>query len=150
MSAALWNRIVTELTSAMKAREELRTSVLRGLKSDLKYKEIELGKDLTDDDCLAVLQSAAKKRKDSIDAFKKGGRSDRAETEAAELLIIKEFLPAELSDDELDNLITEVIDELAASTPQDFGKVMKATVAKAGGRADGKRIAAIVNVRLKK
>ncbi len=78
MSAPLWDRINDDLKAAMKARDKLRLSVIRGLKSDLKYKEIELGRELTDEDCIAVFQTAARKRRDSIDAFTKGGRSDRA------------------------------------------------------------------------
>lgn len=150
MSAPLWDRIVEGLKAAMKARDQLLTSVLRGLKSDLKYKEIELGRDLTDEDCIAVFHSAAKRRKDSIDAFKKGGRSDRAAEEEAELAEIKKYLPAELSEEELIHLVAEVIAETGADGPQDFGKVMKATMTKAAGRADGKRVSAVVAVQLKK
>jgi uncharacterized protein YqeY len=150
MSVSLWDRIIADLTAAMKARDQLRTSVLRGLKSDLKYREIELGRPLTDEDCVSVFHSAAKKRKDAIDAFKKGGRADRAQLEETELAQIKEYLPAELSDKELMILIGEVAADLEAEGPKDFGKVMKATMVKVAGRADGKRVSAAVSGHLKK
>lgn len=150
MTAPLWDRILEELKTAMKARDSLRTSVIRGLKSDLKYKEIEVGRDLTDEDCIAVFHSAAKKRKDSIEAFKKGGRGDRADEEEAELAIIKEYLPTELSDEQLATLVDEVITEVGAEGPKDFGGVMKAAMAKVAGRADGKHVSAVVSAHLKK
>ncbi len=150
MNAPLWDRIVEDLKAAMKARDKLRVSVVRGLKSDLKYKEIEFGRQLTDEDSLAVFRSAAKKRRDAIEAFKKGGRADRASEEEAELAVIMEYLPADLSDQELTALIGEVVAEVGAEGPKDFGKVMKAAVVKAAGRADGKRISATVSARLKK
>jgi uncharacterized protein YqeY len=150
MSAPLWDRIIEDLKAAMKAQDKLRLSVIRGLKSDLKYKEIELGRELTDEDCIAVFQTAARKRKDSIDAFTKGGRSDRAAEEKAELAEIREYLPVELSEEELINLIAEVIAETGAEGPKDFGKVMKATMGKAAGRAEGKRVSAVVSAQLKK
>lgn len=150
MSALLWDRIIEELKAAMKARDQLRTSVLRGLKSDLKYREIELGRPLTDEDCISVFHSAAKKRRDAIDAFKKGGRADRAQVEEIELAQIKEYLPAELSDEELVSLIGEVVTDIGAEGPKDFGKVMKATMTKAAGRADGKRVSLAVSAHLKK
>ena len=150
MTAPLWDRILEELKAAMKARDNLRMSVIRGLKSDLKYKEIEIGRDLTDEDCIAVLRSAAKKRKDAIEAFKKGGRGDRADEEEAELAIIKEYLPTELSDEQLATLVDEVVAEIGAEGPKDFGGVMKAAMAKVAGRADGKRVSAVVSAQLKK
>jgi len=150
MSAQLWDRILGDLKAAMKAQDKFRTSVLRGLKSDLKYKEIEIGRELTDADCIAVFHSAAKKRKDSIDAFTKGGRSDRAAEEQAELAEIKKYLPTELTEEELMTLVTEAIAEAAVDGARDFGKVMKATMAKVAGRADGKRVSAVVSAQLKK
>jgi len=148
MGAPLWDRVVADLTTAMKARDDLRTRVLRVLKSDLKYKEIDLGRPLLDADCIAVLKSAVKKRNDSIDAFTKGGRADRAAEEEAELAVVKLYLPAELSDGELTALIEEAIAEVGAAGPKDFGKVMKAAVTRAAGRADGKRISGAVTARL--
>ena len=124
----------------MKAKDAVRLSVMRGLKSDLKYKDIEIGRELTDEDCIVVFRSAAKRRKDAIDAFKKGGRSDRAGEEEAELAIIQEFLPTELSDGDLANVIDEVITEVGAEGPQDFGKVMKAAMVQMAGKAQGKEV----------
>jgi uncharacterized protein YqeY len=150
MSAPLWDRILEDLKVAMKTRNELRTSVIRGLKSDLKYKEIELGHELTEDECIAVFLAAAKRRRDAIDAFTKGGRVDRAAVEEAELAEIKKYLPAELSEEELINLVAEAITETGATGAKDFGTVMKATMAKAAGRAEGKRVSAVVTAQLKK
>lgn len=150
MSAPLWDRILEDLKVAMKTRDELRTSVIRGLKSDLKYKEIELGHELTEDECIAVFLAAGKRRRDAIDAFTKGGRADRAAVEEAELAEIKKYLPTELTEEELINLVAEAITETGATGAKDFGTVMKATMAKAAGRAEGKRVSAVVTAQLKK
>lgn len=144
----LFELISQDLAQAMKSGDKLALGVLRMIKSDLKYKQIEIGRELTDEDCIAVFSSAAKKRQDSIDSFIKAGRNDLADNEAAELEIIKKYLPQQLSESELEQVIGETIAELGASTPNDLGAVMKALMPKVKGKADGRRINEIVRRKL--
>ena len=148
MSSKTAARIVADMTAAMKARDKLRTEVLRGLKSDLKYYEIELGRPPEEEDCLKVLRSAQKKRRDVIALYDKGGRTELVEKESAELAIIGEYLPAELSDDELAEVIKGGIAEANASSAADMGRVMKIVMPKLAGRAEGNRVRAAVNAQL--
>jgi len=148
MSSKTAARIVADMTAAMKSREKLRTEVLRGLKSDLKYYEIELGRPPEEEDCLKVLRSAQKKRRDAIALYDKGGRTELVEKESAELAIIGEYLPAELSDDELAEVIKGGIAEANASSAADMGRVMKIVMPKLAGRAEGNRVRAAVNAQL--
>ncbi len=148
MSGQVHKKIPGDLTAAMKSRDSVRTNVLRGLKSELMYKEIDVGRDLSDEECVGVIRAAVRKRQDAIDAFKKAGRADRAAEEEKELAVIKEYLPQELSADELGELIDEVIAEVNASGPKDFGAVMKGAMAKVAGRAAGKAVAAAVKAKL--
>lgn len=148
MAPDLMTRIVADLTAAMKCRDVVRTSVLRGLKSDLKYREIEKGEPLTEADCQQVLRSAQKKRRDSIDAFQRGGRADLVSKEEGELAVITEYLPAELPDAELVKLVREAIAEAGATSPGEMGKVMKPAMTRVAGRADGNRVRQIVTEQL--
>jgi uncharacterized protein len=140
--------IVKDLAQAMKSGDKVALSVLRMLKSDLKYKQIELGRDLTDEDCLGVLTTTAKKRQDSIDSFTKGGRDDLVAGEKAELEVLKKYLPQQLSESELEKVIDEVIASSGASTPADFGAVMKNLMPKVKGRSDGRMVNEIVRKKL--
>lgn len=148
MSTDLPARIMADMTAAMKSRSALRTSVLRGLKSDLKYKEIELGHELSEADCQAVLRSAQNKRRDAIRLYRQGKRDDLAQKEEAELAIISEYLPAAMEDAELGGIVRDIITETEASSPADLGRVMKAVMAKIAGRADGNRVRQAVAERL--
>jgi len=134
----LSERIESDLKTALKDSDRLRLSTLRLIKAAFKNKEIEKGSTLNDDEVTGLLSSLAKQRKESIAEFRKGGRTDLAEKEEAELRIIQEYLPKELSSEELDRLIQETISEVSASTPADIGKVMKAIMPKVRGSADGK------------
>ena len=121
----LSEKISADLITAMKAGDKVRVSVLRMLKSELKYKQIELGRELKDEDSLAVVASAAKKRRDSVEGFEKGGRADLVAQEQAELEILKEFLPQQLTEAELADFVAQAIAEAQASTPAEIGAVMK-------------------------
>ena len=136
----LTEQINKDIIVAMKSGDKARLSVLRMLKSDLKYKQIELKVGLTDEDCIAVMTSAAKKGRDAIEEYKKADRDDLMAKEIAELEIIKKYLPQQISEEELKNLIKEVINETNASTPADIGMVMKGIMPKVKGRADGRKI----------
>ena len=133
-------KINEDLKSAMKSGDKTALSVLRMLKSDCKYKQIELGRDLTDDDVLAVLASSAKKRRDAIEGFEKGGRSDLVAKEKAELEVLSGYLPQPMSTEELEKIVAEVIAETGASTPKDIGLVMKQLMPKVKGKIDGRKV----------
>ncbi len=137
---SLFKKIEEQIIKALKAGEKEKLTVLRGLKSDLKYKQIEIGKELTDDDCIGVFNSALKKHLDSIEQFGNAGRDDLVQSEQLGVDIIKEYLPEPLSDDELTTLIKDAIAESGADSPQKIGLIMKIVIPKVKGRADGKRI----------
>jgi len=142
-------QVEKDLVAAMKAREELRLSVLRMAKTALKNKQIELGKPLTDDQAFAVLRTLLKQRRDSVEQFRKGGREDLATKEEAESEILQAYLPAEASDEEIAAAVAAAIEETGASGPQDLGKAMKATMSRlAGKNADGKRVSQMVRAKL--
>ncbi len=137
---SLIDKINEDIKQALKAGEKEKLTVLRGLKSDLKYKQIEKGDDLTDDDVIAVLSSVAKKRRESIEQFQKGGREDLVEKEKAELAVITSYLPEQLSEEQLRGLISQAITESGADSPQKIGLVMKLVMPKVKGKADGKLV----------
>ncbi|HUX10199.1 MAG TPA: GatB/YqeY domain-containing protein [Terriglobia bacterium] len=142
-------QVEKDLVAAMKAREELRLSVLRMAKTALKNKQIELGKPLTDDEAFAVLRTLLKQRRDSVEQFRKGGREDLASKEEAESEILQAYLPAEASDEEIGAAVAAAIEETGASGPQDLGKAMKAAMSRlAGKNADGKRVSQMVRAKL--
>lgn len=147
---ALIEKIDIQLKEALKARDNERLQTLRMLKSDLQYKQIELGHELTDDEIVAVLSSAAKKRSEAVEEFRKGGREDLEKKERAEYEIIKEFLPRQFSSEELDELIENTIAETGASSMKDLGEVMKVLMPQVRGRADGKAVNIAVKAKLAK
>ena len=145
----LAEQIEKDLTAAMKAREELRLSVLRMTKAALKNKQIELGKPLDDAQATAVLRTLVKQRHDSVEQFRKGGREDLATKEEQEIKILKTYLPAAASDADIEAAVAAALDETGAASAQDMGKVMKVAMAKlAGKNADGKRVSEKVRAKL--
>ncbi len=138
-------RIDADLIPAQKSGDKVKTGVLRILKSEIRYKEIDLKHPLTDEETLLVLSSSVKKRKESIEEFKKGNRPDLVAKEEAELAIVQSYLPAELSDSELSDIIKSTIAEVGALSGTDLGKVMKSLMPKVRGRADGKKVNTMVN-----
>ena len=146
---AIVEQVERDLVAAMKAREELRLSVLRMTKTALKHKQIELGKPLSDDQAFAVLRSLVKQRRDSVEQFRKGGREDLATKEEAEIEILQAYLQAEASEEEIGAAVAAAIAETGAAGPQDLGKVMKAVMSKlAGKNADGRRVNQVVRAKL--
>ena len=137
-------KLKADLVTAMKARAELKVSTLRLITSSIKNKEIDERKELDDDGVLAVLNTAAKQRRDSIEQYEKGGRQDLADKEKAELTIIQVYLPQQLSKDEVTAFIKEAIAETGAAGAKDMGKVMKALMPKVKGKADGKLVNELV------
>jgi len=137
-------KIDEELKSALKAGDKLKATVLRGLKSDIKYRQIDLGRDMTDGDILATLQSAAKRRRDSIEQFKKGGRDDLVDKESRELELIEGYLPEQLSEDKIREHIQASLEATGASSPEQMGAVMKDLMPRLKGQADGKLVSQLV------
>jgi len=138
----------SEMVLAARTKDKIRLSALRMLKSGLHNREIDLKRELTDGEFLQLLSSMVKQRKDSIEQFAKGGRTDLVEKEEAELRVIEEFLPAQLSEAELDASIAEAIHEVGAAGVRDMGKVMKVLMPKLTGRADGKTVGEKVKAKL--
>ncbi len=141
---SLKERLQAELKEAMKARDSVKVSTLRLLGSLIKYKEIDAKKDLDDEGVLAVLSTAVKQRRESIEQFEKGNRPDLADKERAELAIIQGYMPAQLGRDEVAALVKETIAETGAAGAKDMGKVMKALMPKVKGKADGKLVNELV------
>ena len=135
---SLMESISNDLTSALKAGEKEKLLILRMVKSAIKNAEIEKGDPLNDDEVSAVLRTFAKRAKDSIEQFSQGGRDELAKKEKAQLAVIEEYLPKQLSEDDLRGMIKDAIQEQGASGMKDMGKVMKALMVKAKGQVDGK------------
>jgi uncharacterized protein YqeY len=139
----LEERIDSDLKDAMRAKDAVKLSVLRMLKSALKYFAIEkVGVDgkLDDSEATQVIRKQVKQRQDSIESFEKGGRAELAEKERAELAILGAYLPQAMAPDELAKLVRETITEVGATSKAQMGAVMKALQAKVAGRADGKSL----------
>jgi uncharacterized protein YqeY len=135
---SLTEQITDDYKTAFKAKDELRVRVLRMLRAELKNKELDKNAALTDDEVLAVIRTAIKKRHEAAEAFLAGGAVARADEEKAESAILAAYLPPELDEAAIERLIAEAITETGARTPADLGKVMKALMPKVAGRADGK------------
>ncbi|MCX6827550.1 MAG: GatB/YqeY domain-containing protein [candidate division Zixibacteria bacterium] len=138
-------RIDEDIIKALKSGDKLKVTALRGLKSDIKYKRIEKGDDLTDDDIIGVLDSAAKRRRDSIEQFQAGNRADLVEKETAELAIITSYLPQQLTEEELRELILDSIKETGVDSPAKAGLVMKDLIPKIKGKANGRLVNNLVS-----
>ena len=141
---SLQDRIQTDIAVAMRGGDGLRRDVLRMVVSAAYNVEKKQGRPLTDDEYLAVLSREAKTRRESVDAFRAGGRDDLVAKEEAELAIIGEYLPAALTEDEIASLVQEGIAATGASSARDMGKVMGWLAPRTRGRADGKHLSELV------
>ncbi len=141
---SLSEKLSSDMKSAMKSKETVKLSVIRMVRSEVKYREIDKGESLTDDEIMALLNSFMKKGRDSFEQFTKGGREELAAKEKEELEIIQSYLPEQLSEDEVAALVKETISETGASGPKEFGVVMKTVMAKTKGKADGKVVSGLV------
>ena len=149
MAISLKERLDGDLKDAMRNKDSIRRTVLRTIISEIRNAEIAKQEALNDEGVLVVMTKQAQQRRDSIEAFKSASRSDLVESEAAELKIISGYLPEQLSEDEIEVVITEVISQVEAKGSSDMGKVMKEIMQRVRGRADGKMVSAIVTSRLK-
>lgn len=146
---SLNEKIVADLTEAMKAKDAERLGTLRMVKSNLMNRKIEKGSDLTDDEVMKALQSLVKQRRDSIEQYEKGGRPELAAKEAAEIVHIERYLPSSASPDEINAAVDSAIAETGAASMKEMGAVMKAAQAKLTGMTvDGKALSEIVRSKL--
>ena len=148
---SLQEKIVSDMTAAMKAKDAERLSTLRMVKSTLMNRKIEKGGELSDEEVTKALQSLVKQRKDSFEQYTDAGRTELAEKEAFEIRVIEEYLPQAASLEEIEAAVTEAINETGASSMKDMGAVMKASLAKLEGKnADGKTVSETVKAKLSK
>ena len=146
----LKNRLQSDLTQAMRDRDELRLATLRMALAAVTNEEVagKTARELSDDEVVRVLTREAKRRREAAEAFASGGRPELAEREQAEGRVLEDYLPAQLSDDELRDLVATAIDETGADGPRGLGGVMKLVTPRVAGRADGGRVAAEVRRQL--
>jgi uncharacterized protein len=142
--AALTEKIRADLTAAMKAQEKERLSTLRMLQSAIKNEQINAGHELSDEEAMTVIRKAVKQRQDSIEQYTNAGRTELADKEKSEMELLKTYLPAEMSEDELESGLREIIASTGAQSKKDLGKVMKEATVRFKGRADGKKIQEMV------
>jgi uncharacterized protein YqeY len=141
---SLSERLSDDLKKALKAGEKDTLSVIRMIKAAVKNKEIEKGAPLSDGEFYGVLVSLVRQRKDSIEQFSKGGRDDLVEKERRELSIVQSYLPHQLTEEELKEIIKDAIKETGASSQKDMGNVMKVIMPKIKGQVDGKVVSELV------
>jgi uncharacterized protein YqeY len=141
----LTEKIRADLTAAMKAQEKERLSVIRMLQSAIKNEQINAGHELSDEEAMTVIRKGVKQRQDSIEQYSNAGRTELADKERSEMEILRTYLPAELSEAELESGLREIVAATGAQSKKDLGKVMKEATAKFKGRADGKKIQEIVS-----
>lgn len=146
--SAIKTKLEDDLKSAMRERDVLRRDVIRYIRSEIRNQEIRLQRDLEDADAIQVLSRQAQQRRDSIEAFQKANRQDLVDKERAELDIISEYLPRQMSEAELDELASATIAAVGAAGPRDMGKVMSAIMPQVRGRAEGKAVSALVSAKL--
>lgn len=145
----LKEKIVSDLTAAMKAKDADRLSTLRMVKANLMNRQIEKGGELTDEEVTKALQSLVKQRRDSIEQYNNAGRNDLAEKEATEITVLEEYLPQAASAEEIDSAVSSAIAETGASSMKEMGAVMKAVMVKLAGKsADGKAVSEAVKAKL--
>ncbi len=134
----LVDEIQKDMYKAMKEKEKERINALRNIIGKLKYKYIDKGDKLTEQEEIKVIQSLAKQRRESIELYKQGGRNDLVETETKELSIIEEYLPQAMSEEEVRRLVRKTVKETGAESMSDLGKVMSLVMKKGAGKVDGK------------
>ena len=146
---SLKERIVKDMTAAMKSKEAARLSTLRMVKAAVQNREIEKGGELTDEEMTKVLQSLVKQRRDSVEQYEKAGRSELAEKERAEIAVIEEYLPRAATREEIERAVSEAVAETGATSMKEMGAVMKAALTRLAGRnADGRTVNEVVKSKL--
>jgi hypothetical protein len=138
-------KLTEDMKTAMKAKDTAGLSTIRMLISSIKNKEIDQRRELTEDEVASVISTAVKQRRDSIEQFKAGGRQDLVDKEEAEVAVLLSYLPQQLTEDEIRDIVKSAIAETSSTSAKDMGKVMKAIMPKTKGKADG----ALVNKAVK-
>ena len=143
------DRLNVDLKDAMRNKDAIKRTVIRTLLSEIRNAEIAAQKDLQESDIEGVMSKQAQQRKDSIEAYDEAGRQDLVDKETAELNIISEYLPEQMTEVEIEGIIAETLNKVDATGPSDMGKVMGALMPLVKGRADGKLVNAMVTAKLK-
>lgn len=146
--AETFTQMKSDMKDAMRAKDSERLGTIRMLISSLKNKQIDLKRDLTEEEIVSVLATEAKKRREAADAFRDGGRDEQADKEEAELVFIEAYLPKQLSDDEVGDIVDELIEKTGASTKADMGKIMGPLMGRIKGQFDGSKAKDIVMSKL--
>ncbi|MBO0474977.1 GatB/YqeY domain-containing protein [Enterococcus ureasiticus] len=133
-----------DIKTAMKSKDKDTLSVLRMLKAAIQNEQIKTGRDLDGEEELTVLSREMKQRRDSLSEFEKAGRDDLADKVKIEIAIVEKYMPKQLSDEEIHQIVQTAIDQTGASSPKEFGKVMSAVMPEVKGKADGNQVNAIV------
>lgn len=144
----LKDQLTNDMKEAMKAKQSERLSTIRQLRSAIKNKEIDLKKELDDDAVISVIGTLVKQRREAAQMYRDNDRLELAEKEEAELLVLQDYLPAQLGEAELREIVTAVVAEVGASSPKDIGKVMPQVMARTKGAADGKLVNQLVREQL--
>ena len=148
MASALYDKLMADMKDAMKAHNMQTVNAVRSVIAKVKDLTVNAGKDITDDVVLAVVAKGVKQREESIAQFESAGRADLAANEKAELEFIKGYLPTQLSEAEVADVVKATIAELGATSKKDMGRVMKETMARLKGQADGKLVSRLVGAAL--
>ncbi len=143
-------RVEEDLKKALKARDSATVACLRLIRAALHNKFKDLGRELNEQEEIAVLKSLAKQRREAAASYEQAGRTEQAEAEKRELEIIESYLPRQLSEEEISSILDEIFAELNPSGPKDMGRVMKQAMARMAGRADGAVVSQMVKARLSK
>ena len=144
----LRERLTAQMKEAMKSRDALRLSTIRMVLSSVKNRDIELRREMNDAEIIETIGTLCKQRRESIRLFKEAGRQELVDKEEAELALLIEFLPQQLTREELESLVDKAIAETSATSGKDMGKVMKALMPDVSGRADGKLVSEVVKEKL--
>ena len=147
---ALTDTVIKDMTAAMKAQDKFNLSVLRMLKSALQMEKISKKHDLSDEEAIAVIKRQVKQRKDSIEEYAKYGKDEQVKDLEKEIECLSKYLPAELSEEELNKALDEIFDELKPESMKDMGRVIKEAATRLGAGADMSKVSALVKERLSK
>jgi len=147
---SLKDKIRSDLKASMKNQDKISLGVLRMLQSDIKNKEIELIKEIGDEEIVKIIKSSVKKRKDSIDIYRKGKREDLAKQEEGELIVLERYIPKEMDESLIKEIVLNVISKTGLNKPSDFGNLMKEVMKETKGNADGKTVSSIVREAINK
>ncbi len=141
---SLKDKLMNDLKIAMKEKQQLRKSVITMARAAIKQIEVDRRVELDDEAVIEILSKQVKQKRDAIDEFAKGGREDLVNEAKAEIDILMDYLPQQLTEEEVTKIVSQVVDEVGANSPKDMGKVMSALMPKIKGRADGKLVNKVV------